>query len=150
MTAAAGQWIDSPSGRIARALEIDAAWQQLWNDQYGQHVPGELRTQFEEDFYTWQKIKESLASMGVLSIMAPATGELLDRWAVRQRDWYERFKEQQVKLTAPAPAPRLERRSSWEGPTKLAWGLAAVVASAALFAGVTYLATQGAAKRVLT
>jgi hypothetical protein len=141
--AAAGQWIDSPSGRIARAHEIDAAWQNLWQAEYTSHVDEGLRAEFTEDYQTWQRIKEQLAQMGVLSLMSPATGDLLDRWAVRSRDWYERFKEHKVPIVAPAPIPRLEPgKSGWEGPTKFAWSIAGLVASGAVLAAVTWLATR--------
>jgi hypothetical protein len=145
--AVSGQWIDSPSGRIARAQELDSTWQQLWHDQYTQHPPDSetgdgMREQFSEDFRTWQQIKEQLSKMGVLSLMSPATGDLLDRWAVRARDWYERFKETGFEMKAPKPVP-IERRNAWEGPTKLGWAIAGILGSAALLAVATHLVKAG-------
>jgi hypothetical protein len=128
-----GQWIDSPSGRVARAKGIDAAWQQIWQAQYGAHVDNALRAAFDEDYHTWQAIKEKLAAMGVVSLMSPPTGDLLNRWDVRAKDWYQRLKEANVPIAAPpvripepeSPFPTLK------GPTALAWALAGLVASGA-------------------
>jgi len=141
LSAGAGQFIDSPSGRIARAKEIDAAWQQLWQAEYGGHVADTLRAAFVEDYHTWQAIKEQLANMGVVSLMSPPTGDLLERWHVRATDWYGRFKEAAVPMAAPAPKP--DATDHWEGPTRLAWAIAGIVASGA----VLLVATQWAARR---
>lgn len=134
VNAQSGQWIDSPSGRIARAKSIDAAWQQVWQAQYQGHVADDVRLAFEEDYHTWQAIKEQLANMGVVSLMSPPTGELLERWDNRAKDWYQRLKEAGVTLTAPPvrvpdpdkPPPLIA------GATGLAWALAGLVASGAV------------------
>ncbi len=131
--AATGQLIDSPSGRVARAKEIDAAWQQLWQAEYTGHIDDALRAAFEEDYRTWQQIKEQIAKMGVVSLMGPATGDLLERWHVRAADWFGRFKEQSVKMAAPAPKPDAPGfHFNWQGPTGLAWAVAGIIGGGAL------------------
>jgi hypothetical protein len=130
--AGVGQWIDSPSGRIARTKGIDAAWQQLWQAQNGAHVEDALRNAFLEDYHTWQAIKEQIANMGVISLMSPPTGDLLERWDVRQRDWYARMHEAQVPIAAPpVRVPTPEPPPLLTGASKLAWALAGLVASGA-------------------
>jgi hypothetical protein len=126
--AAAGQWIDSPSGRVARAQEIDAAWQQLWRDQYTRHVPERLRQAFTEDYRAWQRTKEQIANMSSAALMLPATGELLERWTTKARSWTRRFKTQGVEPSAPAiaaPAPHFDA-------TRFAWAVAAGLGALAL------------------
>lgn len=145
--AATGQLIDSPSGRTARAQEIDAAWQQLWQAEYTGHVEDALRAAFEEDYRTWQHIKEQIAAMGVLSLMAPATGDLLERWHVRAADWFGRFQEKAVPMPAPAPKPDAPAHSffNWQGASGFAWAIAGIIGSGA----VLLLATKYAHHHVV-
>lgn len=140
-----GQVLDSPSGRIARAHEIDAAWQQLWQSEYGSHVDEALRQAFEEDYRTWQTIKEELANMGVLSLMSSGTGDLLERWHIRAADWYGRFQEYKVPMVAPKPKP--DAPNPWEGLAGLGWAIAGIVASGAVLVIATKLAQHASAPR---
>jgi hypothetical protein len=123
-----GQLIDSPSGRIARAQEIDAAWQSLWRDQYTRHVPDDLREAFELDYTGWQQTKEQLGKMSAPSLMLPATGDLLDRWTQKSANWFDRFRAFGVQPSGPQMQPPA-------GPTdvaKIVWGVAAVVGAVGL------------------
>jgi hypothetical protein len=148
--ASTGQLIDSPSGRVARAQEIDAAWQQLWQAEYTGHIEDGLRAAFEEDYRTWQRIKEQIAAMGVLSLMSPGTGDLLERWHVRAADWFGRFKEKAVPMAAPAPKPDAPGHSffNWQGATGFAWAIAGIVGSGAVLLFATNLANKAGRGRV--
>lgn len=147
LEASAGQWIDSPSGRVARAKGIDAAWQQIWQAQYNAHIDDALRASFEEDYHTWQAIKEQLAKMGVISLMAPPTGDLLNRWEVRAKDWYSRLKEANVPIAAPpVRIPEPEPPPLLTGASKLAWALTGLVASAAFLMLANKWATRAPVK----
>ncbi len=137
--AAVGQLIDSPSGRIARAQEIDAAWVNLWRDQYSHHVPDDMRAAFEQDYRAWDQVKEQLANMSAPSLMLPAVGDLLDRWSQKSTDWFERFKSFGLEPTAPQMRPPA-------GPAelnKIVWGIAAIVGGVGLLYALSKLPSFG-------
>lgn len=120
--------MDSPSGRVARAQEVDAAWQQLWREEYTRHTPARFRGAFEEDYRAWQRVKESIGGMSNLALMLPATGEILDRWTTKARDWAARFAEEGIPTTAPTIRAPEERSNV----TRLVWGVAAATGALAL------------------
>lgn len=132
--AGAGQLLDSPGGRANRVHEIDAAWQQLWRDQYTSHVPESLRAAFDADYRAWQKTKEGLADLSALALMGPATDEALDRWTDKASSWNQRFRDYGVEPTAPA----LERATRPPSPNLL-WAIALGLGAVALIYGISRL-----------
>lgn len=136
-----GQVIDSPSGRVARAQEIDAAWQNLWTDQATHHVDAALREAFETDYRAWQQAKETLGAMSAVALILPATGELLDRWTQKARDWHTRFGAFGVQPTAP----RIQEPTPAPAVNRAIWGVAAIVGG---LCGLYALSKLPSARRV--
>ena len=122
----------SPSGRVAEAVGIDAAWVNLWRDQYTRHVPERLREAFEQDYKAWNRVKEQLAEMSAVALMLPGTAELLRQWREGARQWNDRFKQFGVEPTAPKPAEE-DKGTNWES---LAWAIAATAGGLALLVGL--------------
>jgi hypothetical protein len=124
-----------PSARIAAVQEVDSAWQALWRDQYSHHTDQRTRAAFEEAYKGWQRVKESIGAMNLAELMDPATGDMIERYNAKARDWRKALAAAGVPLTSPDIRPP-KPPTNWNS---LVWGLAATAGAVALALAIARL-----------